>query len=132
MNYNAHQMKNDTPKTFYVLIVLLTFIFTSCETNSLSELAAVEDDEEVILDVVTYENRAKGILDNSCVQCHNANQQNGGVRLDTYEFAFLEADNGRMLSRMTSTSNPMPPSGNLPDPIIEDITDWINDGILEN
>ena len=130
MNYNAHQTKNDTTKTYYLLIVLFTFVFTSCETSSLSELAAVEED--MTIDIVTYENRAKGILDSACVECHNANQQNGGVRLDAYEFAFLEADNGRMLSRMTNTTNPMPPSGNLPDNLIEDIMNWVDNGILEN
>lgn len=117
-------------KAVSYFLLLVTFGFTSCERSSLSELAEVED--EIILDIVTYENRAKGILDNACVECHNANQQSGGVRLDTYEFAFMEADNGRMLSRMTNTTNPMPPSGNLPNTLIEDIMDWVDDGILEN
>jgi mono/diheme cytochrome c family protein len=130
MNYNADQMKNDTTKTYYLLMMLLTFVFTSCETSSLSELSAEEDGTTI--DIVTYENRAQEILNNACVECHNANQQNGDVRLDAYEFAFLEADSGRMLSRMTNTTNPMPPSGNLPDNLIEDIMNWVDNGILEN
>jgi hypothetical protein len=130
MNDNAPQIKNYTIKAYYFL-VLIAFGFTSCETSSISELS--EGDEEIIIpDITTYENSAKGILDSACVECHNANQQNGGVRLDTYEFAFIEADNGRMLSRMTNTTNPMPPSGNLPNNLIQVITNWVDDGLLEN
>ena len=105
--------------------------FTSCETSSLSELATVEEDEDPVA-VVTYENTAKAILDSACVECHNINEQTAGVRLDAFEFAFIEADSGIMLARMTNTTNPMPPSGNLPNNLIQDITDWIDDGILEN
>ena len=55
-----------------------------------------------------------------------------GVRLDTYEGARDVADSGRMVFRMTSSNAPMPPSGNLPDPIIASIMEWIEDGLLEN
>jgi len=44
----------------------------------------------------------------------------------------MEAANGRMLARMTDINNPMPPSGNLPDALIQDIMQWVEDGILEN
>jgi hypothetical protein len=128
MNYNAYKTKNNTT-IVWSLLILLAFGFTSCETSSLSELS---EGGEVTPDIVTYENRAQEILNNACVECHNANQQNGGVRLDAFEFAFLEADNGRMLSRMTNTTNPMPPTGNLPDNLIEAITNWVDNGILEN
>lgn len=130
MNYNTYKTKNNTT-IVYALLMLLAFGFTSCETSSISELS--EGDEEIITpDITTYENSAKGILDSACVECHNANQQNGGVRLDNYEFAFIEADNGRMLSRMTNTTNPMPPNGNLPNNLIQVITNWVDDGTLEN
>ena len=124
----------DTTKNNFRYIALFCAIgilgFTSCETSSLSELAGEENQETV--DVVTYDNTARAILDNACVECHNVNEQTAGVRLDAFEFAFIEADNGRMLARMTDPTNPMPPSGNLPDNLIEDIMDWIDDGILEN
>ncbi len=115
---------------FYVVLFFMIG-FVSCETSILSELAEVEGGESAP-DLVTYENRARAILDNACVECHNINNQTAGVRLDAFEFAFLEADSGIMLARMTNTTNPMPPSGNLPDNLIEDIMDWIDDGILEN
>ncbi|WP_299763712.1 c-type cytochrome domain-containing protein [uncultured Dokdonia sp.] len=110
------------------ILILCMFGFTSCERSSLSELTP--ELEEV--NVVTYENTARAILDNACVECHNVNEQTAGVRLDAYDFAFIEADNGRMLARMTDPTNPMPPSGNLPDNLIQGIIDWVDDGILEN
>lgn len=81
---------------------------------------------------MTYQNTAKAILDNACVQCHNATTANGGVRLHNYANASVVAESGRMVIRMTSSGSPMPPSGNLPNAIIQDIIDWIDDGTLEN
>lgn len=134
-------------RTIRILGVLfMTLVLgTSCETSSLSELAEERvsvDDNPVIDDgdeeseeqsnVVTYENRARLILDNACVECHNSVTATAGIRLDNFSFARDVAESGRMIARMTSQSNPMPPSGNLPDSIIEDILQWIDDGLLEN
>lgn len=134
-------------RTIRILGVLfMTLVLsTSCETSSLSELAeervSVEDnpviddgdeESEEQSNVVTYENRARLILDNACVECHNSVTATAGIRLDNFSFARDVAESGRMIARMTSQSNPMPPSGNLPDSIIEDILQWIDDGLLEN
>lgn len=120
------------------LVLLTASMITSCEDNELSELL----EEEVIPDtnggdgdianLVTYQNTAKAILDNACVQCHNATQANGGIRLHDYTNASSVALSGRMITRMTSSGSPMPPSGNLPDAIVQDIMDWIDDGAFEN
>ncbi|WP_299680857.1 c-type cytochrome domain-containing protein [uncultured Dokdonia sp.] len=126
MNANAINIKKNTKVLGRILIVCVLG-FTSCERSSLSELTP--ELEEV--NVVTYENTAKAILDNACVECHNVNEQTAGVRLDAFEFAFIEASSGIMLERMTNTTNPMPPSGNLPDNLIQGIVDWVDDGILE-
>jgi len=131
MNYITHSFKKNYAKVYYLCIVLVVSL-VSCETSTLSELAAIENDEEETINIVTYENRAQLILDTSCVECHNINEPTAGVRLDAFDDAFIEANNGRMLARMTDTSNPMPPSGNLPDNIIADIENWIDNGILEN
>lgn len=127
--------------SFRMVLILGLFAFTSisCEDNELSQLLedeaieeTEEEQEEGSADLVTYNNTVKAILDNACVQCHNASNANGGVRLHNYANARSVADSGRMIARMTSSSSPMPPSGNLPDPIIQDILDWIEDGLLEN
>ncbi|MFC4634901.1 hypothetical protein ACFO3O_13355 [Dokdonia ponticola] len=130
------------------LIGIVATTTTSCESNELSELLETEtitddgdtgdgdtdggDTDGDTTNLVTYQNTAKAILDNACVQCHNATTANGGVRLHNYANASAVANSGRMVARMTNTGNPMPPSGNLPNGIIQDIIDWIDDGTLEN
>jgi len=121
----------------YALLIgsLLLFANLSCETDSPDDLVpveVVEDDPDGSPALVTYENGAKNILDNACVECHGGATPTAGIRLDNFVDASAVADSGRMLARMTSSSNPMPPSGNLPDVNIQVIMDWINDGLLEN
>jgi len=124
-----------------LLLIVVMGMTVSCADNELSDLL----EEEIVADddtgsdgdggvsgVVTYQNTTKALLDNACVECHNANQASGGVRLHNFENASAVAASGRMIARMTSTGSPMPPSGNLPDNIIQDVVDWIDDGILEN
>lgn len=112
-----------------IFCVFIASIQLSCEQNELSDLVADDTNNP---DVVTYQNTAKFILDNSCVECHNATTMSGGVSLHTFENAAAEAASGIMLARMTSETDPMPPSGNLPDAIIQDLRDWLEDGLLEN
>lgn len=112
-----------------MFLIVFVVLLHSCETSTLSELA-VDDSEPVA--VVTYQNTVQTIIDNSCVECHNINNATAGIRLDSFESSRDVADSGRMLIRMTSTTNPMPPSGNLPDAIITNIERWIEDGLLEN
>ena len=115
-------------------IILLSVFNYSCETNSISELVAEEETniDGTGPDLVTYDNTARFILDNACIECHNTVQATAGIMLDSFEPAAMEAASGRMITRMTDINNPMPPSGNLPDVLIQDIMQWIDDGILEN
>lgn len=116
-----------------IAFVLGLSILTSCETNSLSELTVVDSDIEIIEPkLITYDNTVRSILDGACIECHNINDATAGVILDSFEAAAMQASNGRMIARMTDINNPMPPSGNLPDVFVDDILQWIEDGILEN
>jgi len=147
--YNLRLMRQafkSTSKLFFIFFVITLVIFVvGCEDNELSdfqeELILSEDDEEGTnqeedgegtVDLVTYDNTARAILDTHCIECHNINNATAGVRLDAFQNAFEEAESGIMLMRMQSTTSPMPPSGNLPNALIQDIIDWVDDGILEN
>jgi len=110
--------------------MLLVFLCISCETSTLSELA--EDDQINQNLIVTYDNTASNILNNACIECHNSVQATAGIQLQNFTLASEVAASGRMIARMTDIDNPMPPSGNLPDALIEDILNWIDDGLLEN
>ena len=123
------------PFASLVKLLILCIFISSCETSNLSELAidaASETDPNTVPELVTYDNRASVIIDNACVECHNTVQATAGIILDSFEAAAAVAESGRMLARMTNTTNPMPPSGNLAQPLIDDIMQWIEDGILEN
>jgi len=130
---NAHKSTLNRLPLYFTFAVVLS-IFTSCETSSISELATTDSSSEVEEEpeLVTYDNTARFILDAACVECHNINEATAGVMLDSFEPAAMEAASGRMLARMTDINNPMPPSGNLPNALIEDIMQWVDDGILEN
>ncbi len=121
--------------TFCAAFVIGTFAFTSCESNSLSELEVIDTDTDVDVEepeIVTYDNTARSIIDTNCMECHRLGNSAGGERLDNFENASAAAASGRIIARMTDTNSPMPPSGNLSDDTIEDIMQWIEDGILEN
>ncbi len=148
MNTLCIYIKNNLRHYLYLCFLIVVFIgIQSCETSSLSELAVIDEenntgdpdndpdpdpDGENTGTLITYENRAKTILDNACVECHNTVTATAGVILDSFEAARAVAESGRMIDRMTNTNSPMPPSGNLPDAIIADIMMWIDDGLLEN
>lgn len=118
---------------YFKAYILCLFVYASisvgCSSNSPDDLIPITDDT---IGLVTYENTVKGILDTACIECHGGTMPTAGIRLDTYEGARDVADSGRMIFRMTSSNAPMPPSGNLPDPIIASIMEWIEDGLLEN
>lgn len=121
------------PKTArFFLGFIGVIVISSCETSTLSELAEEAGAPPPANAIVTYDNTVRNILDNACVECHNSVEATAGIQLQNFTLASEVAASGRMLARMTDTSNPMPPSGNLPDAIIEDIVNWIEDGLLEN
>lgn len=117
-------------KAYILCLTSCALISIGCSSNSPDDLIPVPDDDMNI--VTTYENTAKTILDNACIECHGGPTPTAGIRLDNYEDARTVAESGRMIFRMTNSSAPMPPSGNLPDPVIASIMKWIEDGLLEN
>lgn len=84
--------------------------------------------------IVTYNVNVKPIIDQSCATagCHNAAANTAGLTLETYAQVRNAFETRGALGRMQSSSNPMPPQGNLPGPTIALITEWINQGYLED
>ncbi len=130
-------MKNQSYKTklsvsrgtYGILIFISLFLICSCERNSINELLGEEEIEDAPV-IATFDNTAAPIFNNFCVECHNINDPTAGVRLDDFKFAVMDAEVA--LARMNNVNNPMPPSGQLPQPIIDEIMRWIEDGLLEN
>jgi hypothetical protein len=75
------------------------------------------------------------ILQNSCIGCHNVNNVNGGVTLDSYLGVQTIANNGSLVGAITSSGGfvAMPYNANpLSDCNISKIRNWVNEGAQNN
>ncbi|MBJ6367088.1 hypothetical protein [Snuella sedimenti] len=84
-------------------------------------------------DGVTYDADIKSIMTSDCTSCHGSTPtQNAPMSLVTY--AQVKANVDKIITRVNSSSNPMPPSPNSPLSQSEKnlIQQWKDDGLLEN
>ncbi len=111
------------------IIIGLIWITVSCENDSESDLINVTP-----VNLVTYDN-VKNIIDNNCILCHNDPPTNfAPMPLLTFEQVKDAVDNRNLVDRVSSTDiNFLMPSGGprLPQPSIDIIIQWRNDGLLE-
>ena len=85
--------------------------------------------EEVLITYVDVE----PIFAANCVECHGDVGFQGGFMINSFERASGNA--GRIIARMSSEVNPMPPrsaGGQLDQELIDTVAQWIEDGLLEN
>jgi cytochrome c553 len=88
-----------------------------------------------------FEARIRPVLATHCYQCHGADKATSGLRLDTRAGMVAGGSRGTAVSagnpesslilRAISHRDPMlkmPPSGRLPDSVIEDFREWIRHG----
>lgn len=114
-------------KTKNYLIILSCFAaFSSCTTDSLSDLGEPNNTLEI-----TYTSTVKSIIDNNCITCHGNVPTNGApMSLTTYENvkdAVLNRNLLDRISRSEGTSGAMPLGGpRLPQNDINAVTTWIN------
>jgi len=108
---------------------------------ALAEPAAVADSTSPTLSaegVEFFETHIRPVLAEKCYECHSAKSKvlQGGLRLDTAELTRAGGDSGPavvpqqpdeslLLSALRYESNEMPPSGKLPDAVIQDFEKWI-------
>ncbi|NVK52299.1 MAG: hypothetical protein HWD85_05140 [Flavobacteriaceae bacterium] len=109
------------------LTLLMASIFVGCASDSTDDVTNPPPAK------ITYAKNIKPLVDTSCATsgCHNAASKQAGLTLETYaqvKNAFL---NGNAFARIESTTNPMPPSGKLPDGTIQTIKKWRDQGYLE-
>lgn len=83
---------------------------------------------------ISYQNFVKPKLA-GCTTCHNASNQSGNVRLDTYAGVKAVAVNGKLIGSLAwlpGYAN-MPPGGSQTDPCtIKKIKSWVNAGSPDN
>ncbi|MDW3649420.1 MAG: hypothetical protein R8P61_20290 [Bacteroidia bacterium] len=84
---------------------------------------------------VSYLNDVLPVLQSSCLGCHDAAGNAGGIVFDTYNGLKTIVDNGSFQGAINHDAGwePMPRNASkLPDCTLESIQAWIDDGAPEN
>ena len=120
-------------------LFVMIFFLLSCSTSEINEDFIPVDPSPVDPTPAepepaktTYEKDVKVLINNSCATaaCHDAENPPYGLALTNYEQVKNSAENGNLIGRINSNSNPMPPSGKN-NTIVAIIDKWKNDGYLE-
>lgn len=115
--------------TILALLAVCVFL-QSC---SKAELREPKLEELPPLDyVVKFFPDVANIASNNCIQCHSGAAPAAGLDYTTYNDFRLAHEAGLMWPRVTSTTDPMPPSGMLPATDLQKIQKWAEDGYPEN
>ncbi|HEX8575884.1 MAG TPA: hypothetical protein VF677_06280 [Flavobacterium sp.] len=118
----------DTQKFFLMLIV--SFMLNSCTTQSTSDLLDIKPIEGD----VTYTNRVQDIINANCIVCHGNPPGGAPNSLATYQDVKDAVLTKGLIDRINlpqGAGGAMPPSGKLPQPIIDQIIKWQADGLKE-
>lgn len=124
-------------KTIKLMAILLfSIILYSCANDSENDLIEIEQDidDDVEATEITYDNTIMAIMDTSCVECHSDPPRNGAP----FPLVNFEQVSGRAnaifnaMSRQSGAPGAMPPSGRLPQNTIDEIQEWITNGLPEN
>ncbi len=82
---------------------------------------------------VTYEGDIEGIIQSNCLSCHQSPPiNNAPMALTTFEEVMNAVENRGLITRINSTTNPMPASGRMPAATRQLIEDWVDQGFPEN
>lgn len=119
-------------RIFFIVFFVVCISFFSCTDHGLDDLT--DPIEEI--DLVTYTDNVKQIIDNNCIFCHNNPPINGAPNsLLTYDQVKNSVLNANLLSRVSAQSGEvgaMPFGGpRLPQNLIDIIVQWQTDGLLE-
>ena len=117
----------------FLIISFITILITGCSNNTLDD---IEADEETLPEVITY-TEVKPIIDGACLNCHSNPPQNGApmplVNYDNVKEAVLNRNLLNKISKNEGDNGLMPLGGpRLPQSSINIISQWEEDGLLEN
>ena len=114
------------------ILSLILLILLSCTHTSEEDLI----EQTIPVTNITYSTDIKPIIDNNCIMCHNNPPVNGApMSLLTYSAVKEAVENRNLINRVSSNDLGflMPLGGpRLPQNLIDLITQWESDGLLEN
>jgi len=125
-------------KAKHLLFLLMAFMMVACSNDSVSDFTISngggEDIDNPDGTTINYTDNIRPIMQNACVGCH-ANPPVNGAPFSLVNFSQVNQQASAILSAMSKQSGAagaMPPAGRLPQPTIDIIQQWINNGKPEN
>ncbi|SIQ73740.1 c-type cytochrome [Maribacter ulvicola] len=115
---------------FKIVLLALVLAVISCTKAIIDE--GDKSTLPPITKTVTYEADIKLIMTNNCITCHAGPAPNAGLDLSNYQNTKYSAEQGSLVARMNSATNPMPPNGTLSPQTLQIIDKWITDNLPEN
>lgn len=120
--------------TEILLLLCLSILLSNCSYDSEEDLIEVQNDDDEVPILITYDQDIRPILQNNCVVCHASPPVNGApFALINYDQVSQRADLIlTAISRQNGQAAAMPPPGRLPQSTIDLIEQWIEDEKPEN
>ncbi|NER18474.1 hypothetical protein [Spongiivirga citrea] len=120
------------PKRFLNRLVTLSLI---ASTVFLYNCNKDDDNPEEMQEgeTPTFTADIQGIMAGNCTGCHASTPTNGApMSLVTYNQVVDAVNNRNLVSRINSTTAPMPQTGRMNATLRQTIEDWVNAGMPEN
>jgi len=116
------------------LLCGLFLMMLSCSTSDNSEGTPMDDsnNEDPNSEALSYQNDIRPIIQVNCLSCHgNPPTNNAPMSLTSLSLVQNAIETRGLISRINSTTNPMPPDGLMPQSARQAIADWANQGFPE-
>jgi len=106
-----------------LIIIVAGISIISCDTTTVQEVQPVVTNP-------TYNANIKPIFSAKCVSCHSSNGENPA--LTNYAEVRDAVENGDVMCRIQGDCGSiMPPSGKLPQVLVDMVNNWKNQGYVE-
>lgn len=127
-------MKKLLPGAMLTLLLILIGCSKSSSSDEMTDDNMIADDDPISMAMPrNYEDDIKAIIQNNCLSCHsNPPVNDAPMSLETYSDVKNAVETRSLLARINSSTNPMPPQGQLPGATRQIIADWIDQGLPEN
>lgn len=122
--------------TFLSLSLLMLFALltvpTACFYDNEEDLYGGDGGSTCDTTAMSYANDILPILQANCYSCHTEASNVSGNPFDTYAKLKNYVNAGRVVARINDPTNPMPPTGLLPQCDRDKIEAWVNAGAPNN
>jgi len=116
--------------TLFIISISLIFNFFSCANDSEEDLI----NQIPIPQLVTYDGSIKLIIDTNCIICHS-NPPVNGAPFSLIDYDVVKNNISSIINRISRQEGQvglMPAGGpRLPQTLIDEIIQWLTDGLLE-